>query len=287
VFCLAALSLLLMVVCAWLAVAWRGARSEGKGELDSNPTLNALWSQLLTENKRTDIVVTDSSLGLIQDLLERPIPLSEYLHPDLWARADSLASKPDAQAAARLAAHRRYTSLANVNITRRILAMAGTNQGDVALCFARDFNIRQMKSDNVILLGSRRANPWVELVENKMNFRFGFDDSSRQSYFENKQPKRGEQATYRNDSVVSYCDIAFLPNLSGTGNILVISGTEMEGTELGGEFLTAERWISGLPRFVPMDRNGRFPYFEMLLKSSKIGGAAPGFEVIASRLPQP
>lgn len=56
--------------------------------------------------------------------------------------------------------------------------------------------------------------------------------------------------------------------------------------ELGGEFLTTERWISGLPRFVPMDRNGRFPYFEVLLKTSKIGGASPGFEVIAYRLPQ-
>jgi hypothetical protein len=34
------------------------------------------------------------------------------------------------------------------------------------------------------------------------------------------------------------CDLAFLPDLSHTGNLLVISGTEMEGTEAGGEFLT-------------------------------------------------
>jgi hypothetical protein len=32
-----------------------------------------------------------------------------------------------------------------------------------------------------------------------------------------------------------------------------------------------------------LDGSGRLPYFEALLRSSKIGGAAPGFEVIAVR----
>jgi hypothetical protein len=35
---------------------------------------------------------------------------------------------------------------------------------------------------------------------------------------------------------------------------------------------------------VKLDSAGRFPYFEALLKSSKIGGAAPGFEIIAVRV---
>jgi len=220
-------------------------------------------------------------LGLLQDLLGRPIGLSEYLQPETW-RLDSLAARPDLQMVARLAAHRHYTSLANVNITRRIQTVAGAGQDQLTAVFARDFNIRQMKSDNVVLIGSRRANPWVELVESQLNFRFGYDAAASQSFFENRQPRAGELAAYRNDPAVSYCDIAFLPNLSNTGNVLVISGTEMEGTEAGGEFLTTARGMEMLHHYVKLD--GRLPYFEVLLKSSKIGGAAPGFEVIATRL---
>ncbi len=281
VYVLAALSPLLMVACIWMgSLLWRG-RAQAVAAQDSS--VNALWSQLIRKGESTDIVLTDSSLGLLQDLLGRAIGLSEYLQPETW-RLDSLAARPDLQMVARLAAHRHYTSLANVNITRRIQTVAGAEQGQLSAVFARDFNIRQMKSDNVVLIGSRRANPWVELVEGQLNFRFGYDAALSQSFFENRQPRAGETAVYRNSPAVSYCDLAFLPNLSHTGNLLVISGTEMEGTEAGGEFLTSPRGMATLQRYVKPDGSGKFPYFEALLKSSKVGGAAPGFEVIAARV---
>lgn len=142
-----------------------------------------------------------------------------------------------------------------------------------------------MKFDNVVLLGSIRANPWVELIEDRLNFRFGFDQKSRHSYFENRNPRPGESSIYRTDSASSYCEVAFIPNLGKTGNILAISGTEVEGTEGGGEFLTNERSLEQLRQFIQFDRDGRLPYFEILLKSSRVGGAAPGFSLVAFRSP--
>ena len=154
VYALAALAPLLMVACIGMGIAlWRG---RGAGVQD--PAVNALWSQMVRKGESTDIVLTDSSLGLLQDLVGRAIGLSEYLQPETW-RLDSLAARPDLQMVARLAAHRHYTSLANVNITRRIQTVAGAEQGQLRAVFARDFNIRQMKSDNVVLIGSKRANP--------------------------------------------------------------------------------------------------------------------------------
>jgi hypothetical protein len=281
---LAASAPVLAVLC--LVLALRLSHSAPANTFENNPNLNALWSQLIRKEMRTDIVVSDSSLGLLQDLIKRPIPLSEYVHPDQWSQASELNAKPDLQTAARLAAQRQHTSFASVTLASRILGIAGQGRDNISLQFARDFGVRQMKTDNVILLGSKRANPWTELVANQMNFQFGYDGASRQSYFTNRQPRPGEHLTYGNDYDVSYCRIAFLPNLDKTGKILVIAGTEMAGTEAGGEFLTSEKWVSNLRRVVPLDGNGHFPSFEVMLKATKIGGLGSNFEVVAHRIPQ-
>jgi hypothetical protein len=91
------------------------------------------------------------------------------------------------------------------------------------------------------------------------------------SYFENRAPKPGEPPTYRSDAGISLCQIALVPNLSRTGNILVIAGTEVECTEAGGEFLTDERSMAQLTAAVPGGPNGKLPYFEVLLKGSRLG----------------
>ena len=89
---------------------------------------------------------------------------------------------------------------------------------------------------------------------------------------------------YRTNSSVSYCQIAFLPNLGRTGNILVIGGTEVEGTEGGSEFVTTEQSLAQLRGVAKPDGEGEMPYFEALLESSRIGGAVPNFHVAAARL---
>ncbi len=269
VYAVAALSPLLMIACIWMgSMLWRGRAQAGA---TPDPAVNALWSQLIRKGESTGIAVAAS-----------PTAEGDFTFPRLAPGSYQL--KVSAEG---FTAQVRRNIAILVNQTARIdveLTVAGADQGQLAAVFARDFNVRQMKSDNVVLIGSRRANPWVELVEGQLNFRFGYDAVMSQSFFENRQPQAGELAVYRNSPAVSYCDLAFLPNLSHTGNVLVISGTEMEGTEAGGEFLTTPRGMATLERYVKLDGSGRFPYFEALLKSSKIGGAAPGFEVIAARV---
>ena len=107
VYVLAALSPLLMIACIWMgSLLWRGRAQAGAAQ---DSAVNALWSQLIRKGGSTDIVLTDSSLGLLQDLLGRAIGLSEYLQPETW-RLDSLAARPELQTVARLAAHRHYES---------------------------------------------------------------------------------------------------------------------------------------------------------------------------------
>lgn len=279
---LAALSVVLLGLCVWLSTQLRAAKSDFK----LSPSVAALWEQLFNKERPVDLVVADSSLSLFQDFTQRPITLSEYLKRDSWPTADSLSQKKALQSAARTAAERSYTSLADATITNRFSVLASKEQSQLSVFFARDFNIRHLESDNAILLGSKRANPWVELFENRLNFRFGYDQAARESYFENKSPRAGETSEYRNNPVQSYCVIDFLPNLNRAGNVLIIAGTEMEGTEVGAEFLTNEKSMSGLRRLLGADSREHLPYFELLLRSKKIGGAATEIDIVSYRLLQ-
>ncbi|MGA8367348.1 MAG: hypothetical protein ACLQMT_03025 [Candidatus Acidiferrales bacterium] len=284
---LATSTALLAILTVWLAISLRRERIAALSELDTNPALNALWSQLIPKVGRTDVVVPDSSLSLFQELLDHQLTLSEYLKFDEWEAGSGLSSNPALQTFAQRAAQRNFTSMASATTAYRIAQLAGGDQTRISILSARNLSIRQMKYDNVILLGSTRANPWEELIEDRLNFRFGFDQKSRYSYFENRDPHPGELKMYVTDSGVSYCRIAFLPNLSGTGNILSISGTETEGTEGGGEFVTSERSIAQLISLAGPDHGGRMPYFEALLKSNRVGGATEGLTVVAFRLLHP
>jgi hypothetical protein len=259
------------------------ARRSQRTVLDANPNFRALWGQMLSPGTRTDVVVTDSSLSFFQELLDHQLTLSDYLHADNWTRAPSLASDPQFQAFAQRAAQHRFTSLANVTFAYRLATLAGPAAGSVSLFSARAFNIRQMQADNVILLGSTRANPWGELIAEPLNFRYGFDQKLRYSFFENRQPKAGEAKVYRSDAGTSFCHIVFGPNLRRTGKILWIAGSEVEGTEGGGDFLMDEQAIAQLRSAVPVRQDGRFGYFEILLRSNRVGGVAPRFGIVASR----
>src|SRR6202007_2695736 len=91
----------------------------------------------------------------------------------------------------------------------------------------------------------------------------------------NRSPRGQELARY--DSIRSdpahkiYGIVASRPNLSGSGEILILEGTSMAGTESAADFVFDDT------RFLPfLDRirrpNGSLPYFELLLQSNNMNG---------------
>ena len=72
----------LAILCVWTTLSLRQARQRSSTRLETNSGINALWSQLVRKDMPTSIVVTDSSLSFMEDLIQRHIPLSEYIHPD-------------------------------------------------------------------------------------------------------------------------------------------------------------------------------------------------------------
>jgi hypothetical protein len=151
--------------------------------------------------------------------------------------------------------------------------------------FARDFTVTYLQSHNLILVGTRRTNPWVELFEDQLNFRSGFVEGQPMlSYFDNRSPLPGESASYAVQwTKQGYCRVAYLPTPNRTGSVLLISGTDMPSSEAGGQFISTERWIQSLNSALGLNQKARLPYFEVLLKVDYMTWNTPKFELVAHR----
>jgi hypothetical protein len=122
----------------------------------------------------------------------------------------------------------------------------------VTLVFPRDFHARHFGTDNVILLGSPRSNPWFELLQHAMSLRFHWDAARRRELIRDHARKPGPPTGYQRGDLRSeanplrsgYCVVAFLPNLARQRDVLLIGGTDAESTGAGGHLLTDEiaRW---------------------------------------------
>ena len=285
---LGACALLLAAYAVWSTVSLRSVRRALPPALQENSALNALWSQMLVPTSHMDIIVSDSSLDLIEKLEGRQIGLVEYLNPNQWMADAKFQSDPTLNFFAQWTARQGLTSMASVRSVYRFAQLAQGDQGRISILRPRDFNMTQMKSDNVILLGSTRANPWEYLIDSQLHFQFGWDQKLSCNYFENFDPLPGAQVFDRCAPNVSYVRIAFLPNLAGTGNVLSIEGTDSEGTEGGSEFMTSESSVEKLLALAGGGTGGtRIPHFEALLEGSRVGGQTSHLSIIAFRRVEP
>jgi hypothetical protein len=279
---LTAACVLLAVCCVWLGLrAFRPRPGRG-------PAIQALWSSVLRSGQRTDLVAADSCFGLLQDSVHRSISLDEYLthDPDRWMKG--FQGDPASREVLRMMALRQYTSLADLELAHGIVAISDGFATQPVIAFARDFPIRAASTDNLVLLGSQRSNPWVELFLPRLNFRFETDEVSHRAIVRNRDPRPGEQDTYvvpgeGSNIREGYAVLALQPNLTGTGNVLMIYGSDMEATEAAGALATTEAELAPVLQRVFSRIPKSVRYCEILLKTRRLGGAPQSCTLLAWR----
>jgi hypothetical protein len=264
------------------------AESKTQSPLEQLPVL----AEMFDNNHETVIVVADSCLSVLNDLLGRQISLAEYIKSGYPSNVIPAGVQDSKTALMQLISSRYYTSLADIQTVPKILLASPEFANRTSVSYARDSQIRAFKTANVILLGSRRANPWSELFEPQLNFVPEWENHSIR--FRNKSPLPGESSEYvvRSRSgtytyTSSYSVIAFLPNLEHNGNVLLLGGGVMEGTEASGDLLTNPVLSSRLVHDLALkDGHGHLKYFEVLFRNVIIGGIAKNPEIVAYRILQ-
>ena len=257
--------LILTAGCATLWLRLRVFEHELHPWKDS-PSVAAFWSDFLGASGRTDVILPDTSFGLIESLSGKRFSFNQYLNRSYSQQIETAPMSADTRTAINTVASQNIGTQSTFKLAERILALDPLGE-KMHPYSARDYMPELVKHDNVILLGARIANPWDELFESRMNFVAETENSV--TTIVNRSPASGEQKLYTRTDNSGYCTVALLPNPSGSGRVLLLEGTSSEATEAAGDFLLSEEQMSRFRHHINADH---FPYFEVLLKISSVRG---------------
>jgi hypothetical protein len=243
-----------------------------------------LWQQLFQKDRDTFIVPADSGLVIMQGLTRRPVSLTEYASGGY--RADTATNSGLSQADVKELGTRRYTSIVDLSFVARLSRLSQIVPERMMIRYARDLRMDDLRSANAILLGSIDSDPWVELFEQQLNFRFIYSPKvDTAPDIVNQHPLPGEQTLYANDpaSHDTYGTIAYLPNLDGSGHVLMIGGLNMAGTQAAGDFLLSPTLMQSTLEHARTPKGAIRP-FEILIQASTIAANASRTRVISERI---
>jgi hypothetical protein len=247
-----------------------------------------LTDLVIRPGQRTLIVLADSSLVLLHELTGQVVNAEDYAsrrYPPVPGGRSTDSASP---AFARILAARQLTSVADVGFAIRILRLRPDAAERLVVVHARNVGPRNLKENNVILIGGPRSNPWTGLFEDRLSFRFDFSGERAWARILNARPQPGEPPVYETEgrdgtATRAFARIALVPNLDHTGRVLLIAGTTIEATEAAAEFFLdgqAGQSLTGVLGRQPSEGNG----FEVLLETTAIGGTARNSRIIAHRL---
>src|ERR1039457_1134303 len=240
-----------------------------------NTATHKLWAQMFNRNQETIIVPADSSLVITRLMVGHTIRLADYAGGEY--RKATVCDKPCDPRMVETVESLRYTSMSDLEFAVKVTHIPEAIPDRTEIRYARDLELKDFKESNLILAGSQEADPWLAVVSGQMNFVVHDDPSAGPLHVENRNPKPGEKSEYPYDSHDpqhrGMATISFLPNLSGSGNLLIVQGFSLAGTQAAAEFVTNERDLDAL--FPAYSGNpAKLPHFEILLSTVEINGMA-------------
>ena len=268
------LAVRLVLLAAAIAAASTFVYLRFPGSLQQT-AVHKLWSQMFHRNQETLIVPADSSLVIAKLLIGHPVRLPEYA--DGRYRQDVECDKPCDQRMVQTVEALRYTSMSDLEFAVKVTHIPEAIPDRTEIRYARDLELKDFKESNLVLAGSQEADPWLAVVSPQMNFVIHDDPTAGPLYVENRQPRTGEKGTYlydgRDPQHRGLATIAFLPNLSGNGNLLIVQGFTLAGTQAAAEFVTSGQEFDTLfPSY--SGNTSRLPHFEILLNTVEFNGMA-------------
>lgn len=276
----------LVVVLAAVVAAFV-VRDGSRKTVQAAPLIpHALWSQIFAPGERTLLVPGDSSLVIWQGMKDRNIDLTEYVS-GAYRAPNPIAPATSIDALAANIAGSRYTSIVDLEVAQSLALIASQQKSGLEVRYPRELRPNDLKQGNLVLVGISEADPWVTLFERDMNFVFYINREKHVLSVLNRSPRTNEPEKWDSSGLDRqhriYAVVAYLPNLGGNGNVLILEGTTMAGTECAWDFVSDDSKLQ--PFLQKIQRpDGRIPYFEVVLGTNNISGSAVDGTVLAMRV---
>lgn len=229
------------------------------------------------------LVAADSDFLLLQKLRGTEAGLKDYISRNSLPARQEFAATP---ALVPLAEHLEkvaHTGAAELGVFSRVLKQNPAAASRIEVRHAREMSTRDFKQDNFLILGSARSNPWCALFEEHTLFRTQFDPQIGKVVIINRQPRPGEPKFWGNAGIEEFAHIAVVPNLTGSGKVLLATGTAMSAKEAGGDFLNDPDVPARLARALGVASLRQVPSFEVILRSRSLDGTPQGWDIVALR----
>jgi hypothetical protein len=245
--------------------------------------MHPLWAALFGGPADSYIVPADAGLNILEDLSQRPIPLADYVG---GGYLDLHLAQIDAHSAEDIRSQR-FTSFVDLQIVAALVRRPEFNPQRVILRFPRDLRIDDLKNANAVIIGSVGSNPWAAIAEENANFRIVYRNDMQGATIINTKPQGGEAASYEShwdeSAHETFALISYLPNLGGSGRLLLLEGLDVAGTQAAAESLFRQDVLAPVLRNA-LGPDGTLRFFEVLLRSTSIESSAAGTEVIGYRI---
>lgn len=243
------------------------------------------WSMLFNSQHSIQLITSDPNIAEIQGFTGGQISLSDYAnhkyipHPELLT--------PEESRFCRVILRGDKASTVDTPIAVNIAQLAQSRFKKLNVRAARNIQLSDLQTDdNFVLLGSPRSNPWSNLLNDHLDFRFEYDKTLAKEVIQNVHPHPGEQASYVATAPgwatgQSFAIIAFLQNPDQSGQALILAGENGEGTEAAGKLITDQARLDETLQKCDISRDGPPHYFEILLRVNTLAGSPSHFEPLA------
>jgi hypothetical protein len=236
----------------------------------------ALWAQLFTANRDTLVVPADTALVTVEDMNQRQYSLTEYLS---WSSVEHPGLGFDTGLRIR-----KYTDIESLDITNQLIRLPEWKPGRAFIRTASKLNVEDLKDDNLILIGSVYSIPWIQLLDNDLNFHLFYEPKFGRAHIENRHPAAGEAAIYANQwngvNETDYAVLALIPNLNHTGQILMLEGLDGSGMYALRDVLFGDKGLQYILKKCTRP-DGTVRPFEALLEASSVDSHSTGIRIVS------
>jgi hypothetical protein len=246
------------------------------------------WSVLFADKRVPLLITSDPNIAEIQGLTGQSVSVSDYANQIYVPNPASLS--PEINHIAHDILRGDKAASVDTPIVAGIAELAARNGSHINVFAARELHFSDLDTDgNAIFLGSPRTDPWTSLFDDQVDFRFFYENASRQEIIKDAHPHHGEPAQYVPTAKgfatgQSFAIISFIRNPNHTGNILMLAGANAEGTKAAGKLITNLPNLSSALRDCGIRPTDTTKHFQMLLHLNMMAGSPTAFDVVSCHI---